>query len=115
MTELDNYLELKRQLLQAQLRVVYRYQRKTLPYGQKLKRTSNLTIVEDILQNTAQPLHISKIIQIAQKDYNVNLERDSIVSALIKRIKAGKSFVRVAPNTFALKLNTEKVDEGGAL
>lgn len=115
MTDIDNYIEIKRELLQAQLRVIYRYQRKTVPNGQKLKRTSNLTIVEDILQNSNQPLHISKIIQIAQKDYNVNLGRDSIVSALIKKINAGKLFVRVAPNTFALKNNPEIVDGGGAL
>ena len=115
MTDIDNYVEVKRELLQAQLRVIYRYQRKTVPHGQKLKRTSNLTIVEDILQNSDQPLHISKIIQIAQKDYNVNLERDSIVSALIKKINAGKMFVRIAPNTFALKNNTEIVDGGGEL
>lgn len=115
MTDIVNYLEIKRELLQAQLKVVYRHQRKTVPHGQKLKRTSNLTIVEDILQNSDQPLHISKIIQIAQKDYNVNLERDSIVSALIKKINAGQMFIRVAPNTFALKNNTEIVDGGGAL
>ena len=115
MTYIDNYLEIKRELLQAQLRVVYRHQRKTVPHGQKLKRTSNLTIVEDILQNSEQPLHISKIIKIAQKDYNVNLERDSIVSALIKKINAGKTFIRVAPNTFALRNTPEIVNEGGAL
>jgi len=115
MSDLANYIELQRELLQAQLRVVYRYQRKTLPDRQKSKRTSNLTIVEDILHNSDQPLHISKIIQIAQKDYNVNLERDSIVSALIKKINAGKMFVRIAPNTFALKNNTEIVDGGGEL
>jgi len=115
MIDIDNYLEIKRELLQAQLRIVYRHQRKTVPHGQKVKRTSNLTIVEDILQNSGQPLHISKIIQIAQKDYGVNLDRDSIVSALIKKINAGKLFLRVAPNTFALNINTEAVDEGGAL
>jgi len=115
MTYIDNYLEIKRELLQAQLRVVYRHQRKTVPHGQKLKRTSNLTIVEDILQNSAQPLHISKIIQIVQKDYNINMERDSIVSALIKKINAGKTFIRVAPNTFALRNTPEIVNEGGAL
>jgi len=115
MTDIDKYLEIKRELLQAQLKVVYRHQRKTVPLGQKIKRTSNLTIVEDILQNSGQPLHISKIIQIAQKDYGVNLERDSIVSALIKKINAENIFVRVAPNTFALKINTKAVDEGGAL
>ena len=111
MADIDKYLEIKREILQAQLRVVYRHQRKTVPHGQKIKRTSNLTIVEDILQNSGQPLHISKIIQIAQKDYNVSLEKDSIVSALIKKINAAKTFIRVAPNTFALKNG----DEGGAL
>jgi hypothetical protein len=115
MTDIDNYLEIKKELLQAQLRVIYRYQRKTVPHGQKLKRTSNLTIVEDILQNSGQPLHISKIIEIAKKDYDVNLERDSIVSALIKKINAGKTFIRVEPNTFSLKNSSEIVDEGGAL
>jgi len=115
MTEIGKYLEIKRELLQAQLRVVYRHERKAVPHGQKLKRTSNLTIVEDILQNSGQPLHISRIIQVAQKDYSVNLERDSIVSALIKKINAGRTFIRVAPNTFALKNSPEIVDEGGAL
>jgi predicted transcriptional regulator len=115
MGDLDNYLEIQRELLQSQLKVIYRHQRKTLPHNHKLKRTSKLTIVEDILQNADQPLHISKIIQIAQKDYNVNLERDSIVSALIKKINAGKMFLRVAPNTFALKNNAEIVDEGDTL
>jgi hypothetical protein len=31
------------------------------------------------------------------------LERDSIVSIIIKKINAGQRFVRTAPNTFALK------------
>ena len=115
MTDIDNYLEIKRELLKAQLRVVCRHKRKTVPLGQKIKRTSNLIIVEDILQNSGQPLHVSKIIRIAQKDYDVSLERDSIVSALIKKINAGKTFIRVAPNTFALKNNPEIIDEGGVL
>ena len=115
MTDLDKYLEIQREMLQAQIKVIYRHQRKTLPNKQKLKRTSNLTIVEDILQNANQPLHISKIIQIAKKDYNVDLERDSIVSALIKKINAGKMFIRVAPNTFSLKNDAETGDEGGPL
>ena len=106
MTDIDKYLEIKRELLQAQLRVVYRHQRKTVPHGQKQKRTSNLTIVENILQNSGQPLHISKIIEITQKAYNVRLEKDSIVSALIKKINAGRTFIRIAPNTFALKIQS---------
>ncbi len=68
------------------------------------KRTSNLSIVEDILKNAGTPLHISEIIEIAKTEFNANLERDSIVSALIKKIKVGKTFIRTAPNTFALRI-----------
>ena len=107
MDNIDNYLEIKKELLHAQLKVIYRHQEKS-PAIKKNKRASNLIIVENILQNFGQPLHISKIIEIAQADYNLILERDSIVSALIKKINAGKIFTRVAPNTFGLK-NTTKI------
>ncbi len=102
-TYLDDYLEIQKEILQAQLKVIYRHQRKILPQMRETKRTSNLSFVEDILKNTGTPLHISEIIEIAKTEFNADLERDSIVSALIKKIKAGKTFIRTAPNTFALK------------
>jgi hypothetical protein len=103
MDTFDKILELNKELLQSQLKIIYRYQQQAPPFKKKPKRTSNLGIVEDILSSCNQPLHISQIIRIAEKDYNVTLERDSIVSALIKKIQAGVRFARVAPNTFALK------------
>ncbi len=89
--------------MEGQNVTIYRYQQQIPLHNKQLKRTSKLDIVEDIFLSADQPLHISKIIKIAQNDYQVALERDSIVSALIKKIKAGIRFVRVAPNTFALK------------
>lgn len=102
-TSIDEYLEIQKEILQAQLKVIYRRQRKMPSQLHKNKRTSNLSIVEDILKNTGTHLHISEIIKIAKNEFNINLERDSIVSALIKKINAGKTFIRTAPNTFALK------------
>lgn len=99
----DKILEFQKELLQSQLKIVYRYQQQSPHLKKKPKRTSKLDIVEDILASSDQPLHISKIIEFAKNDYNVTLERDSIVSALIKKIQAGIRFVRVAPNSFALK------------
>jgi len=103
MDTFDKMIEFHEALLQSQLKVVYRYQQQTPRLKQKGKRTSKLDIVEHILGSSDQPLHISKIIDTAKHDYHVTLERDSIVSALIKKIKAGTRFVRVAPNTFDLK------------
>jgi len=103
MDTFDKMIEFQRELLQSQLKVVYRFQQQSPDLKKKAKRTSKLDIVEDILESSKQPLHISKIIEIAKYDYHVTLERDSIVSALIKKIKAESRFVRVAPNTFGLK------------
>jgi hypothetical protein len=103
MDTFDKILEFYRELLQSQLKVVYRYQRQSPQLKKKVKPTSNLDIVEDILAASNQPLHISKIIEIAKNDYNLTLERDSIVSAIIKKIRSGVRFERIAPNTFTLK------------
>ncbi len=100
---LGDYLEIQKEMLQAQLKVIYRHQKKSPSQSHEIKRTSNLSIVEDILKNTGTPLHISEIIEIAKTEFNADLERDSIVSALIKKIKAEKTFIRTGPNTFALK------------
>ncbi len=103
MDTFDKILEFYKELLQSQLKVVYRYQRQSPQLKKKLKRTSNLDIVENILTSSDKPLHISKILAIAKNDFNVTLERDSVVSAIIKKIRSGVRFERVAPNTFTLK------------
>ena len=105
MDTFDKYLEFHKELLQSQLKIVRRYQQQSPQFKKQQKRTSKLNIVEDILLSANQSLHIAKIIQVAKDDYNVILQRDSIVSALVKKIRAGERFVRVAPNTFALKNN----------
>jgi hypothetical protein len=105
MDTFDKILELKKELLQAQLKIIRHYQQELPQFKKQPKRTSKLDIVENILSSSDQPLHISKIIGIAKNDYNVTLQRDSIVSALIKKIRAGERFVKVAANTFALKNN----------
>jgi len=46
-------------------------------------------------------LHVTEIINLAKQDYDTELNRDSIVSALLKKVQAGKGVVRTAPNTFA--------------
>lgn len=103
MDTFEKLLDLQKDLLQSQLKTIYRYQQQSAPGKKKIRRTSKLNIVADILASSDQPLHISEIIRIAQQEYQTEMERDSIVSALVKKVKAGRQFVRVAPNTFALK------------
>jgi len=101
MEEFNRFLEYEKELAAFKLKTINRLQKGLKPKPKK--RTSQSNIAEHVLRIAGRPLHVSEIIQIANRDFNVQLQRDSIVSILIKKIKAGQKFVRTAPNTFALK------------
>ena len=100
MKDFERYLELQKDLAEAKLKVINRHLKGVKP--DHIKRTSKIETVENVLRNAGRPLHISEIIEMAQKDFQTSLERDSVVSILIKKIKAGQKFKRTAPNTFTL-------------
>lgn len=94
--------------LQAQLTAVRRLRKAGGKPGaghgrSKKQRRSQVSIVFDILQASAHPLHISEIIETAQKRFHLKLDRESLVSALTKRLGRDDRFERTAPNTFALR------------
>jgi len=100
MQDSKRYLEFRRDLAEAELKVINRYLKGEKP--KKNKGTSKIDMVENVLRSARRPLHITEIIEIARTDYKTNLERDSVVSILVKKIKAGRKFQRTAPNTFVL-------------
>jgi hypothetical protein len=101
MDEFKLYLQYQKEVAQAKLKVIERFQQ--VERRPAKKRTSNIDIVENVLNSAGHPLHVSEIIRLAEKEYRVQLNRDSIVSAILKKINAGQTFIRTAPNTFALK------------
>ena len=110
-------LETIESALDAQLRAVRKLRRGDEPaetkQGAPRSRRSQVSIVEDILAEAGQPLHISTIIERAKSRFGQNLDRESLVSALTKRIKRKDRFVRNAPNTFGLR-PSKPVKEGRA-
>jgi hypothetical protein len=100
------YLQYQKEVYQAKQKVIERFEK----MGRRLpkQRTSNIDIVENVLNRAGHPLHVSEIIRLAKRDYRIGLNRDSIVSAILKMINAGQTFIRTAPNTFALKTYTGK-------
>lgn len=95
------YLQYQKEIAESKLNTINRYLKGVKPKA--IKRTSKVDIVENVLKIAGRPLHVSEIIEIAKRDFRAELERDTIVSILIKKIKAGQRFIRTAPNTFALK------------
>jgi hypothetical protein len=99
--ELEEFLKLQEELLAAQLMVIRGHRRvsgrRDVPHGES---TSQMSMIMDLLKDG--PLHVSEIINRAKERYGVVLDRESIVSALTKKVKKGVTFVRTAPNTFGL-------------
>ena len=106
MDQFDLYLQYHKEVAQAKLKIIERFQQKDRRKPQK--RTSNIDIVHNVLNSADHPLHVSDIIKMAEQQYEVQLNRDSIVSAILKKVNAGQTFIRTAPNTFALKAYANK-------
>jgi len=64
---------------------------------------SQLDLVEDVLIQNGKVLHINEIINKVEKSHGLHLDRESVVSALTKKVARGERFVRTGKNTFGLK------------
>jgi hypothetical protein len=108
----DSLLSLAELLLEAQIKAIRKVRQSTAspgvagstaPRRRGAPRTgkSQLDIVYNVLKSAKGPLHISEIVARATAA-GFGLDRDSVVSALTKRIQHSDRFRRTAPNTFAL-------------
>jgi hypothetical protein len=61
-----------------------------------------MDIVYDVLVAAKGPLHLNEIIQRAKRDFHRQLRRESLVSALTKKVLDQNIYCRTAPNTFDL-------------
>lgn len=106
--ELKEWAKLQEELLKSQIGVLRDYLKSVEP-GEHERKTSqrksrsNMSIVKDLLVTANTPLHVSEIIRRANEQYGVALDRESLVSALTKKVKKGATFIRTGPNTFGLK------------
>lgn len=57
----------------------------------------------DVLLEAGRPLHITEIIKRVERAHGVRLDRESIVSALCKKLARNERFVRTDRNTYGLK------------
>lgn len=99
---------LQRDLLRAQLKVIREYLREGETAEGEDRRVgprsmSQMSMIRDILQEAGAPLHLSEILGRAEARFGVKLDRESVVSALTKKVRKGVLFTRVGPNTFGLK------------
>jgi predicted transcriptional regulator len=98
--ELQEYLKIKQKVLEAQLKATNELLQQLSPV--KAKRKTQIEMILDILNDVDNSLHIKEIISLVKKKYDVELDRETIVSSIAKKIAKGILFKRVAPNTYDL-------------
>ena len=108
--DVKEWAKLQESLLKSQIKIIREFLRQgeEPKFKPRKKGRSQMSIIYDILLTSQKPLHVTEIITRAKEDFNVDLDRESIVSAIIKKVKSGRMFKRVAPNTFALLDSTSE-------
>jgi hypothetical protein len=76
--------------------------------GRPRRAKSNISVVEDLLRAAGEPLHVNEIIVRARRDHGMELKRESIVSALTKKVLDGRTFRRTGRNQFGLLENGQR-------
>jgi hypothetical protein len=99
------FLSFYESLFSAQLRAVRQLKS---PGAKKVNRgetkgMSNMEMAMDILRRAQRPLHISEIIAHVKAKHGVELDRESLVSALVKKVHRHQGLSRTAPNTFEIE------------
>ena len=73
------------------------------------KSLSQPRLCREVLDAVGRPLHVSALV-LALRERGVSANRDSLVSALSKRLAPAGPFVRTAPNTFGLASRDREQD-----
>ena len=99
------FLSFYESLFSAQLRTL-RQLKSPKPKRTKRKENkgmSNMDMAVDILHRSQSPLHVSAIIAQVKAKHGVTLDRESLVSALVKKVHRRQGLSRTAPNTFEIE------------
>ena len=100
----DYLLDMEETLLLAQLRALrqLRPPRKDSRKAEARASMSNIDLALDILRRAKRPLHVSEIISQVKTVHGASLDRESLVSALAKKLHRLPGLSRTAPNTFMI-------------
>jgi hypothetical protein len=109
----DDLIDILEAVSSAQLKTLRRLRNSarqaTAPAGPKsTKSMSQIDMAYDILRSAGRPMHISEIMALVAKRHGVTLDRESIVSAIAKRIARKDRFIRTGPNVFSALPDTER-------
>jgi hypothetical protein len=103
----DVFLDVTAESLEAQLKAVRRLQGRIPPEQPQKKHVSQIDMVYDVLQRAGRELHVKEIIARVELIHGIRLNRDSIVSALTKKVHSHDRFVQTGKSTFSIRKEGE--------
>lgn len=105
----DDLLAIAEMLLKAQLAVIEELRRKggldalTAPEkSARGKRKSQTDLAYEVLDEAGKPLHILEIVKHINTKFGLQVTRNSLISAMLKKVARGQQFVKSGSNTFGL-------------
>lgn len=99
----DAVLEVMESSLDAQLKAIRKLRKGNKQGASECKGMSQIDMAHDILSKSRAPMHINAIIEKIRQRFGHEIDRESLVSALTKRVARGDRFERTDKNTFALR------------
>jgi hypothetical protein len=111
MDDFKQYLLFQKAVTESKLKTINRFLKKieskprkqTIDALARPRRITKTNLMVQILKDAGRPMTLNEIAEIAVREHNVQMKRDSMSSILTKKIQAGIKFIRTGPNTFALK------------
>lgn len=102
--DLKEWAKPQESVLKSQLTITREFLRRgeEPTFKPRKKGRSQMSIIYDTLHSSPAPLHVSEIIARGKDEFHMDLDRESIVSAMTKKVKSGRVFKRVGPNTFTI-------------
>lgn len=114
----DEVLDVIESLLKAQLHAigVLRRQRggqsksvsEATEPGPGTKRLSQTDMAIKVLLSAEGPLHILEVVSRIQAAFGVQVSRDSLVSAIVKKVARDQEFLKTGKNTYGLRGRDER-------
>ncbi len=66
------------------------------------KRRSQTDLAYDVLVRAGEPLHILEIVKRIESDFGLPVSRDSLISAVLKKVARRQQFVKTGKNMYGL-------------
>lgn len=114
----DEVLDVLESLLKAQLHAIDVLRRQRESRSKEMseavepssggKRLSQTDMAREVLLTAGGPLHILEVVSRIQAAFGVQVSRDSLVSAIVKKVARNQEFLKTGKNTYDLRVRDER-------